>query len=152
MAPSPITQITFCVSPLIAGDRHAEPGRYRSRGVGGAERVVFAFRALGEAGQAAAGTQSADAITASRENLVGIGLMPDVPDQPVAGRVENIMQCDRQLDHAEAGAEMAAGYRDGADRLFPQFIRNLLKVRWIAPTQITRFSDGIKHFTSSLLG
>jgi hypothetical protein len=41
--------------------------------------------------------------------------MTDVPDQLVIGRVEDIVQGDRQLDYAEAGAEMAAGDRDRVD-------------------------------------
>ena len=66
----------------------------------GAERVVFAFGPLGEAGQAAALAQGADAIAAAGEDLVRIGLMADIPDQPVARRVEHIMQRHRQLDDA----------------------------------------------------
>ena len=47
----------------------------------GAERVVFALRALGEAGQAAALAQRADAVAAAGEDLVRIGLVADVPDR-----------------------------------------------------------------------
>ncbi len=49
-----------------------------------------------------------------------IGLVADVPDEPVARGVEQIVQRDRQLDHAEPGAEVAAGHRDGVDRLLAQ--------------------------------
>ena len=38
-------------------------------------------------------------------NLVRIGLMADVPDQTVLGRVEHVMERDRQLDHPEPGAQ-----------------------------------------------
>jgi len=48
--------------------------------------------------------------------------MTDVPDQLVIGCVEDIMQGDRQLDHAEAGAEMAAGDRDRVDHLDTQLV------------------------------
>ena len=81
--------------------------------MGGAERVVFALRALGEAGQAAALAQGADAVAPAGEDLVRIGLVADVPDQAVLRRVEDVVQRDGQLDHAQAGAEMAAGDRDG---------------------------------------
>ena len=83
----------------------------------GAERIVFALGALGEAGKAAALAQRADAVAAAGENLVRIGLVADVPDQPVGRRVENVVQRDRQLDDAEAGAEMAAGDGDSVDGL-----------------------------------
>ncbi len=67
----------------IAGDRHAEAGGNRGRGMRGAERIVFALGALGETGQSAAHAQGADAVAAIGEDLVRIGLVADVPDQPV---------------------------------------------------------------------
>ena len=51
--------------------------------------------------------------------------MADVPDQPVARRVEHVVQRHGQLDHAEPGAEMAAGDRDRIDRLGAQLVRQL---------------------------
>ena len=83
----------------------------------GAEGIVFAFAALGEAGEAAGLAQRADPAATARENLVRIGLMADVPDQPVARRVEHVVQRDGQLHDPEARAEMAAGDRHRADRL-----------------------------------
>ena len=76
-----------------------------------AERVVFALGALGEAGEAALLAQRADAVAAAGQDLVRIGLVADVPDQPVVRRVEDVVQRDSQLDDAEPGAEMAAGVR-----------------------------------------
>src|SRR5262252_7163023 len=89
------------------------------------KRVVFTLGALGEAGQAAALAERADAIAAVGEDLVRIGLMPDVPDQPVGRRVEHVMQCHGQFDDAKAGAKMAASHRDRVDRLSAQFVGNL---------------------------
>jgi len=97
----------------------------------GTERVVFALGALGESGQSAALAQRADAVAPAGEDLMRVGLMADVPDQPIARRVEHVMQGDRQLDHAETGAEMAAGHRDSIDRLLPQLVGDL--------TQLLRF-------------
>ena len=112
----------------VARDRHAEAGRDRGRGMRGAERVVFALGALGEAGQAAALAQRADAVAPAGQDLVRIGLVADVPDQPVARRVEDVVQRDGQLDDAEPGAEMAAGHRDGADRLAAQLVGELAQL------------------------
>jgi hypothetical protein len=66
-------------------------------------------------------------------------------------RVEDMMQCNGQLDHTETGAQMAARHRNRVDGLLPQLIGNLPEVRRIMLTQITRVVDGIKHCTSSLL-
>ena len=69
----------------IARRRHAQAGRDRGRGMRRAERVIFAFGALGEAGQAAALAQGAHARAPAGDDLVRIGLMADVPDQTVSG-------------------------------------------------------------------
>ena len=47
---------------------------------------------LGEAGQAAAPAQGPDPVAPSGEYLVRIGLVTDIPDQPIVRRVEHIMQ------------------------------------------------------------
>ena len=70
----------------------------------GAERVVVALGALGETREAAALAQGADAVAPAGEDLVRIGLVADVPDQPVARGVEDPVQGDGQLDDAKAGA------------------------------------------------
>ena len=102
---------------------------------------IFALRALGEAGKPAALAQRADAVAPAGEDLVRIGLMADVPDQAVSRRVEDVVQRDGELDHAEAGAEMPAGDRDGVDRLLAQLVGDLAQlIRW-QPPQIGRCLD-----------
>src|SRR5450631_1261095 len=91
----------------------------------GAERIVFAFGPFGEAGQAAALAQRVDAVAPPGQDLVRVALVSDVPDQAVVRRFECIMQRHRELDHAEAGAEMSAGLGDRVDQVFSQFIRDL---------------------------
>ena len=113
--------------------------------MGRAERVVLALGALGEAGQAAALAQRADAVAPAGEDLVRIGLVADVPDQPVARRVEDVVQRDRQLDDAEPGAEMAAGDRDRVDRLGAQLVGDCAQLRLGQPAQILRRGDGIEE-------
>src|SRR3546814_4890561 len=72
-------------------DRKAERGADRGRRMRRPERVVLALAALGEARQAAALAQRADAVAAPGQYLVRIALVPDVPPQLVARRVEHIM-------------------------------------------------------------
>ena len=96
--------------------------------MGGAERVIFALGAFGEAREPAALAQRADARAPAGEDLVRIGLMPDVPDQAVARSVKHVVQRDCQLDYTKAGAEVAAGGRNGADCLGAQFVCELFEV------------------------
>ena len=112
----------------------------------GAERIVFALGALGETGKAAALAQRADAVAAAGEDLVRIGLMADVPDQPVGRRIENIMQRDRELDHAEAGAEMAAGDGDSVDGLAAQFVGDLPQLARFEAPEVFRGLDLVEQW------
>ena len=109
----------------LVGNGKAERGGDRGRRVRSAERIVLAFAALGEAGQAAALTQGADAIAPAGDDLVRIGLVADVPDQPVGRRVKDIVEGDCQLDDAKPRTEMAAGPGDGVDHLIAQLIGEL---------------------------
>ena len=118
----------------------------------GAERIVIALGALGEAGQSAAGAQRADAVAAAGQDLVRIGLMADVPDQAVARGVEDVMDCRGQFDDAEAGAEMAAGDRNRIDGFLTQFVGDLPNLLHLELAQIVRGADGIekRRFTESV--
>ena len=71
--------------------------------------------------------------------------MADVPDQPVARGVEHIMQRDRELDHAQARAEMAAGDRDRVDGFLAQFVGQLGKVFFRKTPQVFRNADLVEQ-------
>ena len=47
--------------------------------------------------------------------------MANIPDDPIMGRLKHMVQSDGQFDNAEAGAEVAAGHRDGVQHLVAQF-------------------------------
>ena len=84
----------------IAGDRHAESGRDRRRGMRRAKRIVDTLRSLGKAGQTAALPQRQHPVAPAGEDLVGIGLVAYVPDQLVARGREHVVQGHGQLDDA----------------------------------------------------
>jgi hypothetical protein len=70
--------------------------------------------------------------------------MADIPDNPVGGGVENIMQRDCQLDDAKAGAKMAARDRNGVDRFVAELVRNLPQIRGLQFPQILRRPDRVE--------
>ena len=113
----------------------------------GAERVVLALGTTREAGQAAALANGANAIAPAGEDLVRIGLMADVPDQPVARRVEHRVEGNRQLDHAERGAEVAAGDGNRIDRLGAQFSGELLQLFGGQVAQIGRMPHPVEEWS-----
>ncbi len=129
----------------VARDRHAERGGNRCGGVAGAEWVVLAFGALREAGETAGLPQRADAIPASGENFVRIGLVAHVPDEPVVRRVEKIVDGNRQLDDPQARAEMTARHRNSVDHLVAQLVGDLLKLIRVEFAKVFGGLDGIEE-------
>jgi hypothetical protein len=113
--------------------------------VGGAERVVFALRALGEAGEAAALPQGADPVATAGQDLVRIGLVADVPDQDVGGRLIDVVQRHRQLDHAKPRAQVAAGHRDSVDGLEAHLVRKLPKFGDRKAPRVRGRCDGVEQ-------
>src|SRR3546814_7871306 len=73
----------------IARHRHAERRRDGGRAVRRAERVVLALRPPGEAGQAAALTECADPVAPPRQDLMRIGLVPDIPEDRKSTRLNS---------------------------------------------------------------
>src|SRR3984957_9127124 len=112
--------------------------------MGSAEGVVFALSAFGEAGEPAALTQGADAIAAAGQDLVRIGLVADVPHQPIVRCVKYVVERHRELDHAQTGAKMATCDRHGIDRLLSQFISNLTKLAWVEAPEIGGGLDAVE--------
>ena len=97
----------------------------------GTETVVFAFGALGETGKTAALTQRLDTVAALGQNLVRIGLMADVPDDAICGRIKNMMYCNGEFNDTQTRTEMAARHSNRIDRLRANLGRNLRQVAFL---------------------
>ena len=63
-----------------------------------------------------------EAVAAAGEQLVDVGLVADVEDEAVGRRIENGMQRDGQLHHAEIRPEMAAGLGQDGDQFLADFL------------------------------
>ena len=112
IAPSPMTAMHAPVFPFqLCRHRHAERRGDRGRGMRGAEGVVARLGAAREARDAVDHAQARHRLAPSGEDLVRVGLVPDVPDDAVLGRVEHVVQRDGELDRAEVGGEVPAGLR-----------------------------------------
>src|SRR6476661_6711414 len=110
-----------------------------------AERVVFALAAPGEAAEAPALPKRPDAVAPPGDDLVRIGLVPDVPDQLVLGRVEHIMRGNGQLDYTEPGAEVPAGHRHRRDHLLAKLFGELRELLLVELAQVGRKLDRIQQ-------
>ena len=80
--------------------------------------------------------QGPEALEAAGQQLVRVGLVAGVPHDPVARRLEQAMERDRQLDDAQRRAEVAAGVRDGRDDRLADLQRELGELDLVEPAQV----------------
>ena len=118
----------------------------------GAKRVVFAFGTAGETGQAVLLAQRANAIAATGQDLVWVGLMADIPDDAIMGRVEHGVQRHGQFNHAQTSTKVATGHRDRVDHLGAQLVGQLPQVLARHGAQIGRGIDGVEQRCRGLVG
>src|SRR5215468_3045637 len=111
-----------------------------------AERIVFTFGALGETGQSATLPKRADAFTTVGQNLMWIGLMSDIPDQPVGRRVKDVVQRHSELYNTEARAEVTASDGDGVDGFTTQFVGHLSQLTGFQAPEVLRGLDLVEQW------
>ncbi len=116
--------------------RHSQRRGNRRRRMRGAEGVVFALATTRKAGRTAPLAQPAHLLAAPGQDLVGIGLVPDIPDHAIAGRVVCVVQGDGQLDRAEVGRQVTAGLGDGFEQECAQLAGKLAQPRTVEPSQV----------------
>ena len=113
-------------------------------GVSGAVAIVLAFGAQQESVQPLVLAHRVDAIAPAGKHLVDVALVADVEDELVLRRVEDAMQRDRQFDHAEVRAEMAAGLRKNADQLVAHFLRELRQLLLLQRLDVRRRTNALQ--------
>ena len=106
---------------LLGGNRHAQSCADGGTGVAGTEGIVFALAAPRKPGQTILMTQTGHLIPSPGQDLVWIGLVPHIPDQPVPGCVEDVMQRDGQFHHTQTRRQVSAGTGYGVDQETAQF-------------------------------
>ena len=112
-----------------------------------AKRVVFGLRTFRKPGNTAELSQRGHGLAATRQDLVGVGLVADIPDDTVVGGVEHIVQSDRQLDRAEVGRQVAARARDGLQHALAQLVGDLLEVAPIERLEIGGRVNSVKKLS-----
>ena len=108
----------------------------RGRGVTGAHDVVLGLEDRAERGQAVVLADCRQRLAAAGEDLVRVGLVTDVPEDLVAGRVEQAVQGDGQLAGAEVGAEVTADLADRVDYVGAHLLRDLLQLLVVEVVQV----------------
>ena len=128
----------------IPGRGHAEGGGDGGGGVAHAEEVVGALGKAREARQPSPAAQGAELAVPAGEDLVGIGLVPHVPDELVPVEVEFRKQGQGELDGAQRGGEMAAVFRAHGNDAPAQLAGKALQFRVGEPAHVAGALDGFK--------
>src|SRR6185312_8736394 len=81
------------------------------------------------------------AVCPSREDLMGVRLVADVPDQAVLGGIEHVVQGNGQLDRAEPGCEVAPTGAHRVDEELPQLSTQLGQLAQGQPAEVGRGLD-----------
>jgi hypothetical protein len=69
---------------------------------------------------------------------VGVGLVPNVPNDPIGPGAEGSVQADCEFDDSEIGREVPACLGDGLDHLGSDLIGQLSELNVVEVLQIVR--------------
>ena len=121
----------------------------RGGGVAGAHDVVLGLRDRAERRQALVLADRVESVAATREDLVRIGLVPDVPQDLVARRVEQRVQRYGQLAGAEVGPEVTADLADRVDDQLADLLGHLLKLLLLELLEVGGAIDRVEQLGHS---
>ena len=105
----------------------------RGRRVAVLDPVVLGLGPVGVARHAARLLQGLEAVAATGQQLVHVGLVAGVPEDDVARGVEDAVQGERQLDGAEIRAEVPPGRRHRVDDERPDLLAQLGELLFVRP-------------------
>ena len=121
----------------------------RGGGVAGAHDVVLGLEHRAERRQALVLADAAEVVAAAGQDLVRVGLVADVPEDLVPGRVEQAVQRDRQLAGAEVGAEVAADLADRVDDQLAHLLGQPLELLVVEVGEVVGALDRVQQLLGS---
>ena len=133
------------VTVHAAGEGDARAGRYARARVSGTNDVVRALLARGKSRESSRLTQGLEVVGATGDQLMRVGLVARVPDNRVTRALENTVQGQRQLDHAQIRGQMTAVGLNRIDDLRADFIGQRSHLVGGKPTQIGRLANAIEN-------
>jgi hypothetical protein len=84
-------------------------------------------------------------IEAAGKNLMDVALMTNVHDEAVSRRIEDTMQSNGQLDHAEIRSQMPAGLGENFDQFIAYFLRELRQILFAKRFDVGWRTDSIEQ-------
>src|SRR5256714_11108734 len=129
----------------IARDRHPVACGNRGARVTRAESVVLTLGTLEKARESIFLAERFDPIGATRQQLVGIPLVANVPDDLVARSIEYRVEDNRKLDNSQPGADVPTGARADLDEARPHLLRDSAQLISRHRLQVGRRIDAIEN-------
>ena len=130
----------------FGGGGHSESGGNGGAGMPGAEAVMRIFVAGEESGDAPPFADGFQLFAPSSEDFVRVGLMPDIPDDPVIGRLISAMQRDGEFNRAEVGGEMPPHAKNGLNDERAGLVGEFRQPRARQRPHISRRFNAMKKF------
>ena len=125
---------------------HTEGCRDTHRRVSCAKRVVLTLGHTRKAADAIAHTVLAECLPATRNDLVGVGLMADIPDDVVRGHLVDIVQSYSEFHRSETRTEVARINRTALEHIAAQLAAIGSKLRYRQTAQRLGRVDGGEIF------
>ena len=107
----------------ITGASHSESERKRCRAVSGREMIVLAFLGVRKSRHTLVGTERGESVSSTRDDFMRVRLMPDVENNLIVGRIENVMKRDGEFDRAEVRRQMPAAFFHDGKNVLAHFAR-----------------------------
>jgi hypothetical protein len=76
---------------------------------------------------------------------MGVSLVPDIPDQAVARRVEKIVDSNRKLDNPKARSQVPPRHRHRINHLRPQLVGELAELIGFQFAKVFGGLDGVEE-------
>ena len=134
------------LAPQFGRLGHTESRRDRHRGMTAPESVVLALGHARETADPAQLPFGAKRFAASRDDLVGVGLVSDVPDDPVLRRIVDIVQSRSQFHGPEARCQVPRIHRTLLDDVVPQLVAVTAQLLRRELLQLPRRRNPVQQF------
>ena len=109
-----------------------------------AKVVIRTFRRPGKTGNAPQGAQSVELSGPTRQQLVGVGLMPHVPDQLILVQIKGGQKGQGQLHHAQRRRKVPTCVRNHVNDAFPHLPSQAGQLRIVQTIHLRRGSDVVQ--------
>ncbi len=132
------------LSAQVSGFGHTKGSRNGGSTVPCPEGVIDTLLPFGKAADPPFLPQGLKSFLPAGNQLMGIGLVPDIPDELVPGRIKDIVQGQRQLHDPQARGQVTPCLRAHGDDLLPDLLGQTWEIPSLQSPQIGGRIDALE--------